>query len=605
MIALDPFTTPGEAPPRKANTFRRRTEQGSPIVLSLTKTQNRTGTADEHKAAAAAAGIDLSAEAKTRGVQASGKLAAELLGPMPADETYNRPSSLSDWIAGEQVGLDRWKDRNIIKGLAKDPGLLERLDLAGNPGGNDSAIIDSVIGAARNAAHDTMASERGTFFHSLTEWADAGMKPGQMPWCDPRFNLTDKMVEAAALGWLAFLADHGLTVLASEITVVCDEFRAAGSVDRFVANADPIPFGTGDIEMPAGLALALDIKTSKYRPGDWGYATQIYLYAASVGYDTLTDTRSPHPFSPVSTDHGLIAHLDMDKLTEGKACWTLIHVDLGVGHRANVAVAEAIAIDKLNAFTSCDTSTSTDANEPAAPAEPVTDADRMAALKARHALLNSADQRRFLELRIDMKGDIETIKAGIDSVDPMTRARPEPVAKPEPVVEAHPPRLTATTDEGDLLTDTEAEEARVHYRTLSPNQTTWLAEIATAARQGGASLDMKFHPATTRRGYLITSLSKFAAWAIADADDADAFAKVISEADRNIHDAIDIAIGHGHDWGLHSTGTVVATMNVEQSQALYGLVNLAVADSLPLASSDWQRPAFAEVANQITPQAAA
>ena len=407
MSNLDDFTTPGDAPARKTNTFRRRTEQGAPIVASLTKTTMRSGTASELKAEAKAAGIDLAAEAKSRGAKVSGALAAELLGPRPADETYQRPSSLSDWISGQQVGLDRWKSRNIIKGIATDPGLLERLDLTGNPGGTDNTIIDSVIGAARNAAHDTMASERGTFFHTLTEWADAGMKPGAMPWCDPRFDLTDKMVEAAALGWLKFLADHGLTVTATEITVVCDEFRAAGSVDRFVTNSGPIPFGTGDIEIPAGLTLVLDIKTSKYRPRDWGYATQLYLYADSVGYDTITDTRAAHPFGPVSLEHGLIAHLDMDKLAAGEARWTLIHVDLGVGRRANMAVAEAIAIDKLNAFTACDTSTSTDA---AAPAEPVA-GDRMAKLEARYAALSNADRTRFVDLGVDM-ADADAVEAG-------------------------------------------------------------------------------------------------------------------------------------------------------------------------------------------------
>jgi hypothetical protein len=262
MIALDPFTTPGDPAARKPNSFRRRTEQGSPIVLSLTKTQNRTGTADEHKAAAKAAGIDLAAEAKTRGVQASGKLAAELLGPMPADETYNRPSSLSDWIAGQQVGLDRWKSRNIIKGIAAEPTLLERLDLTGDPGGHDNTIIDSVIGAARNAAHEDMASERGTFIHALTEWAEGPMDPADRPHCDPRFGFTERMIEAAALGWLAFLKDHGLTVLATEISVINDEFRAAGNVDRFVTNANPIPFGTGHIEIPAATPPTTESKAA-------------------------------------------------------------------------------------------------------------------------------------------------------------------------------------------------------------------------------------------------------------------------------------------------------------------------------------------------------
>lgn len=583
----DDFITPGDMPARKPNTFRRRTEQGSPIVASLTKTRPQTGTSAELKAAATAAGIDLTAEAKKRGMKASGKLAAELLGPIPADETYSRPSKLSEWIAGEQIGLERWKSRNIIKGIAADPGLLERLGLTGNA---DNTTLDNVIGAARTAAHETMASERGTFFHTVTEWADAGMKPGTVPWCDPRFDLTDKLVESVALGWLRFLDDHGLTVLASEITVVCDAFRAAGSVDRFVSTAEPIPFGTGTVEMPAGIAVALDIKTSKYRPGDWGYATQLYAYAASVGYDTVTDTRTAHPFGPVSLEHGLIAHLDMEKLAEGVVVWTLIHVDLAVGYRANLAIAEAIKIDRLNAFTRCDTSTTTAATTPAAADVTV---DRMAGLEARYTALTDIDRARFVDLGVDMK-DADAVEAGLDSVDPMTQRQPEPATAPAPADTPTVPTLTATTDEGGQLTDDQTASVHAHYHGLTHNQRQWIATIATDAQHAGAGIGIKATP-TFRRGYLVTALSKFAGEFVDDTEQS------ATEATDVLHAALHLVAGDDA-WTGATCGTIIATLNVRQSEQLDKVVGLAVAGMLPLYFTDRGRPAFEALpAEQITP----
>lgn len=573
----DDFTTPGEAPPRKAGTFRRRTEQGSPIVRSLSKTTLRAGTSPELKAAAKDAGIDLAAEAKTRGVKASGKLAAELLGPMPADETYRRPSSMSRWIAGEQSGIDRWKSRNIIKGIAADPGILERLSTKIV---HDDSLLDSVVVAARSAAHETMASERGTFFHSLTEWADAGMTPGAMPWCDPRFNFTDKMVEAVALGWLRFLTDHGLTVLASEITVVCDEFCAAGSVDRIVTNSGQIPFGTGTVEIPAGSVVALDIKTSKYRPADWDYATQIYLYADSVEYDTLTDTRTDHPFGPVSLEHGLIAHVDMGRLADGEACWTLVHVDLSVGRRASLAAAEAIAIDKLNAFTRCDTSTTTDA---AAPAAPVTDADRMTKLRGRYEALTDSDQTRFVALKIDMN-DAAAVEAGLNNVDPMTQPRPVTDEVPPPVNTPAVPKLSATTDEGGYLTDKQSANVHNHYKKLTHSQRRWVAAIASDAQRCGAGVGIKDTP-TRRRGFLVAALSEFAGEFVDDTEQS------ATEATDVMGAALQLVVGDTA-WGGATCGTIVATLDVSQSEQFYRVVSLAVAGLLPLYYTDFGRPAY-------------
>jgi hypothetical protein len=429
---------------------------------------------------------------------------------------------------------------------------------------------------------DPIYGERGTWVHTLcdlldsgeeitVEFMDAGVELGIS------LGLQDHIVTT----WQTFRTAHSITVHAIEQTFVNDRYKCASNADRIVSIGGG-PWTVGDI------------KTSSNVMGKTIYAAQLAMGASgSKMYDAATGERTDWA-QPIDATAGYIFWFPLNAAIKADGPdswpdWSLIRVELDDIIWACNTLAAIRDVGPPDCFTTI---------EPAADAA----ADRMAALKARYGALSDGDRARFVALGVEM-ADADAVEAGLDSVDPFTAE-----AEPLPVIEIKAntvPELTATTDEGALLTDDQADTVRAHYARLTPNQTTYMAAIAKGAHKGGAGLDMKLHPATTRRGYLITSLSKFAAWAIADADDADAFAKIIAEADRNIHDAIDIAIGHGHDWGLHSTGTVVATMNVEQSQALYGLVNLAVADSLPLASSDWQRPAFAEVANQITPQAAA
>jgi hypothetical protein len=426
---------------------------------------------------------------------------------------------------------------------------------------------------------DPIYGERGTWVHSLCDLLDSkGWHDGLID-AGVELGISKALQIHIANAWQAFRKTHSIDVHSIEQTFVNDRYKCASNADRIVSIGGG-PWTVGDIKTSGNVTKTI-------------YAAQLAMIAGSKMYDPTTGERSDWA-QPIDATAGYIFWFPLNAALkadgpDGWPDWSLIRVDLtGI-----IATCDTLAAirdhGRADYFTTI---------EPAADAA----ADRMADLRQRYADLSNADRQRFVAIGVDMK-DADAVEAGLNSVDPFT-AEPEPLPVAE--VKANTvPELTATTDEGAHLTDEQAEGARVHYRSLSPNQTTWLAEIATDARRGGASLDMKFHPPTTRRGYLITSLSKFAAWAIADADDADAFAKMIAEVDRNIHDAIDIAVGHGHDWGLHSTGAVVATMNVEQSQALYAFVNLAVSGVLPLASSDWQRPAFAEVANQITPQAAA
>jgi hypothetical protein len=156
-----------------------------------------------------------------------------------------------------------------------------------------------------------------------------------------------------------------------------------------------------------------------------------------------------------------------------------------------------------------------------------------------------------------------------------------------------PLKLTATADEGALLTDDQEATVRGHYASLTPNQRSYVAAIATDAHRGGAGLDMKIHPATHRRGFLVTALSKFAAEYVTDNADLD-------EADTMFRAVLALVVD-GLAWSKHSIGAIVATLTAEQAQALSGVVNAVINQLFEMSFSDDGRPHF----NQITPQLAA
>lgn len=116
---------------------------------------------------------------------------------------------------------------------------------------------------------------------------------------DERFDVTTAQALDIARGWVQLLADNGLEVLAAEQSVVVDDLKLAGTLDRIVRLTKPLTFD--DVTIPAGTVLVLDIKTSKLHADDDGlpsywdtYPVQIAAYASSVPYvisDDFTEER--------------------------------------------------------------------------------------------------------------------------------------------------------------------------------------------------------------------------------------------------------------------------------------------------------------------------
>lgn len=117
-----------------------------------------------------------------------------------------------------------------------------------------------------------------------------------MPTPDPRFEITYEQAIAIARGWLQLLDDNGLVIKASELAVVADELRLAGKLDRVVLCTRDLAFG--DVTVPTGALVVLDVKSSKLHAGDdnlpsfWSsFPIQIAAYAAAIPYDTERDVR--------------------------------------------------------------------------------------------------------------------------------------------------------------------------------------------------------------------------------------------------------------------------------------------------------------------------
>ena len=268
---------------KKPGDFRRRGPDGPPWVASSDKTRKPKGNKPELLDKARAAGHDLPDKITVPEL-------VDLLGPEPADELYGRPSGYGELI-DDAWAIRKWGERQVALGIAMEPSILRELDNADD----ERKALDRIAMKAHDIAGSDIGAARGTWVHLVTEWAEGDWaKPGPPP--DERYGLPMNVGGQIAHGWLRLLADNGLEVVASELPVVNDEVRLAGTLDRIVRLNRDLAFN--GVVVPAGSLVVLDVKTSKLHADDdelpsfWSsYPIQIATYAAAVPYDTERDVR--------------------------------------------------------------------------------------------------------------------------------------------------------------------------------------------------------------------------------------------------------------------------------------------------------------------------
>lgn len=327
---------------RKPGDFKRKGTDGPPYVKSLTKTRQPQGKKAE-----------LLEQCKARGLAVPDKVTVpelkELLGPEPAWDLYGRPSGYGELI-DDSWNLIKWKERGVALGIAMEPSLLHELHDVADDEQAERNALDRIVNQAHDVAGSDIGALRGTWAHSICDWADVDPYE-ELPrelYPDPRFEVTVDQAVQIARRWHDLIVAADLEILATEQSIVNDELRLAGTLDRIVSLGRDLTIG--GVTIPAGTVLVLDIKTSKLHadgeglPSYWdSYPIQIAVYAGSTPYDCDTDERGTWD-DPIDQRHALIAHLDVEHLIEtGEVRWSLIYVDLEVGRQGIAAVQAAQA----------------------------------------------------------------------------------------------------------------------------------------------------------------------------------------------------------------------------------------------------------------------
>lgn len=208
---------------------------------------------------------------------------------------YTRVSTLAKAL-DDTTMLTNWKMRQTAIGLQKRPDLMALL--ATRP---DRKKLDEIVQTALDAASSDAAANLGTALHSFAEAADLG---------EP-FDTIPAEHQPRIRQYRQTLADAGITVVACEKFVVCDDLETAGTFDRL-------------LQLPDGRLIVGDIKTGS--GVDWiglSTAMQVAVYSRGLIYNPETHER--HPL-PVDTTVGVLIHLPQG----GDGC-TLHELDLQEG----------------------------------------------------------------------------------------------------------------------------------------------------------------------------------------------------------------------------------------------------------------------------------
>ena len=368
--------------------------------------------------------------------------------------------------------LEKWSERKIIEGLASNPhmavddlmALRKILDDAAR-----KAEADRIIRQAKDMAAASLAADRGTHIHEITESVDKGT-----PAKDFDLNVGVDLGLSVAVQlkirteWAALLASNGLEVVEIEAAVVDDVFRCAGTLDRIVRLTRDLRFVTkaGEVvTIVAGTHLVLDIKSGSTRRT---HAIQIASYAQSLRYDTENETRHEWPFV-LDQDHGLIAHITVDG---DDVVVELVHVDLVAGreHGGRCVVMAKEWEQRTDVFSVSQL-----------------DKDAAASVPTESPLTDSS---------VDASPAAPTPEGGPAQQLSTTGAAPASAPVATPAEQVATVRSRPLPAEGDLLDDGSFETLERHYKALPAEARTWVNALAREAQQAGVS----FHTKGNRSG---------------------------------------------------------------------------------------------------------
>jgi hypothetical protein len=237
---------------------------------------------------------------------------------------YTRASTLGKALT-DDYHLSRWLQRNVALGLSRRPDLVALAAAIRTNEGDDRGPLDEIAEKAHEAAKGDKGANVGTALHKLSERRDAGEDLSYLP--DDLMAALDAYSRCMA----------AFRVLATETFVVYDGLQTAGTFDRVVVLLVDLKFShpiLGEVVIPAGTVLVLDLKTGKVESAkywDAVYAVQQFVYGHGVPYDAAKGRRAwadiLGPGNEPSKRWALILHVPSDSPKDAG----LVVVDLEIG----------------------------------------------------------------------------------------------------------------------------------------------------------------------------------------------------------------------------------------------------------------------------------
>ena len=396
---------------------------------------------------------------------------AKIAQPDGGEELYRRATTVAGYMEDKE-GLIGWKSAMAAFGFAKSKSLLSALSVLDWK--NDKDKVKDIVTRAQSLGGADDAADLGTAFHRVIERHVAGEVIDYDTLPDGFGDALDAFIQ--------FSKDFGLTVAASELTVVDDAHQIAGTADAvFTFNEDvTTPFG----KLEAGVGVIGDFKTGSVSElSGMKMSQQLSIYSHADPYHAGKGIRTEWPCS-INSDIGLVLKVDLDSgvivpwWLDLKAAYEWIELSLKVAAtrtKARKAIKQAAVATSKG--TNVKTGTEVDDLDAGQPeklgarevGKLITAATCVAELenvKAKHGdVFTEAMTERYDKRHAEMSEKVDEAVAEIEEI----------VDKPGPSVEANKALGAATTVEelqtawrqyASVMTDEQKEFAKTQAEKL-------------------------------------------------------------------------------------------------------------------------------------------
>lgn len=240
--------------------------------------------------------------------------------------TYTRVSTLAKALDDSRALMD-WNARQTAIGLARSEDLIAA---AATTDPDDRKALNAIVEQAKERAKSKAGASIGTATHTATEILDREGPAGLD-------GLPDK-IRTDALAYRAAIDGKGLTPLAAEVFVVCEEVNAAGSFDRLMLGPSRV--------LIADLKTSANPDTAKWAGLAWAVQLATYAHAKpwlpEHGVVEWSHLGLPAP----DLERGVVIHV-----VQGTGEVRLHSIDLTAGWVAARLADEVLAMRKLKNIT--------------------------------------------------------------------------------------------------------------------------------------------------------------------------------------------------------------------------------------------------------------